>query len=150
MGTKREAPAEEGDEGQQVGGHGMQVQGSLRVQYIVGEQIVLQHQLPSMVTIKHIKCAERHLQKRGTRGSRLAGTGCRSRAASAYSTSLVKRSCCSTVTPSMSVFSDGTVVARLGMSSRARLGTQASASAVSGVSYSTHVWFSSGFAFSTV
>lgn len=76
-------------------------------------------------------------QKRGMRGSRSLGKGRMSRATSMYRMSFVKRSWFSRVTPLDSSSAMGMVEASLGMSEMSSVGTQASASGVSGVSY-TH------------
>ena len=73
-------------------------------------------------------------QKRGMRGSRSVGKGRMSRATSMYRMSFVKRSWLSRVTPLDSSSAVGMVEASLGMSEMSRVGTQARASGVSGVS----------------
>ena len=78
----------------------------------------------------------RHLQKRGTRGSRPAGRLRMGMATSAYSTLFVNRSCVSRVASLTLATSVGMVLAWRGMSASCREGMHCSASGPSGVSCS--------------
>ena len=78
-----------------------------------------------------------YLLKRGTKGSKSAGTGFRFRAASKYTMLLVNRSCVSNCAPLRLVRELGTASARRGMSSKCREGMQVRDSGSSGVSCKT-------------
>ena len=82
------------------------------------------------------------LQKRGMRGSSSTGRGFMSRATSMYRMSLVNKSWLSRVTSWDCSTAVGIVEASLGMSESSRVGTQASASGVSGVSCKNERTFS--------